>query len=249
MSGHSKWSQIKRQKGAADAQRGQLFTRLSREVIIAAKAGGPDPAVNFRLRLAVQKARDSNMPADNIERAIKRATGGGEGAELQEVTYEGFGPEGTAIVVEAATDNRNRTVADIRNAFTRGGGNLGEAGSVLWNFDLRGVISVNANGRDPDEIALTAIDAGAEDVQVDSGTIDVYTAPPDLERVKKALEDSGVSVASAETARVPKTTVVLDDRAAVATLRLVEKLEALDDVQKVYFNAEFDEDVLVSYTS
>jgi YebC/PmpR family DNA-binding regulatory protein len=249
MSGHSKWSTIKRQKGAADAQRGQLFTRLSREIIIAAKAGGPDPSTNFRLRLAVQKARENNMPADNIDRAIKRATGGGEGAELQEVTYEGFGPEGTAIVVEAATDNRNRTVADVRNAFVRGGGNLGESGSVLWNFDLRGVISVAANGRDPDDIALTAIDAGAEDVQVDADSIEVYTAPPDLERVKKALEDGGVTVSSAETARVPKTTVTLDNRAAVATLRLVEKLEALDDVQKVYFNAEFSEDVLASYTS
>src|SRR3990172_7147446 len=137
MSGHSKWSSIKRQKGVADAQRGQLFTKLSREIIIAAKAGGPDPGANFRLRLAVQKARDNNMPADNIDRAIKRGTGGGEGADLQEVTYEGYGPAGTAVIIEAATDNRNRTVAEIRNVFTRAGGNLGESGSVSWIFDTR----------------------------------------------------------------------------------------------------------------
>jgi YebC/PmpR family DNA-binding regulatory protein len=249
MSGHSKWSTIKRQKGAADAQRGQLFTKLAREIIIAAKQGGADPATNFRLRLAVQKARENNMPADNIDRAIKRATGGGEGAELQEVTYEGFGPAGTAIVVEAATDNRNRTVAEVRSVFKGGGGNLGEAGSVLWNFDQRGVINAQANGREPEEVALTAIDAGAEDVRVDGAGIEVYTAPPDLEKVKRALEEQGIAIDSAETARVPKTTVQLDERDAVQTLRLVEKLEALDDVQKVYFNAEFSEDVLASYTS
>ncbi len=255
MSGHSKWSQIKRQKGAADAQRGQLFTRLTKEIILSAKAGGPDPNGNFRLRLAVQKARDNNMPAENIERAIKRAAGGGEGAELAEVTYEGFGPAGTSIIVEAATDNRNRTVAEIRNVFARAGGNLGEAGSVAWNFDARGVINVPRNGRDPDgasaadQVALYAIDAGAEDVQIGDDSIDIYTAPADLEAVKKALEARGVPVESAEAARVPKTTVQLDEKQAVQVLRLVEKLEALDDVQKVYFNAEFSDDVLASYTS
>lgn len=249
MSGHSKWSQIKRQKGVADAQRGQLFTKLSKEIIISAKQGGPDPNANFRLRLAVQKARDNNMPMDNIDRAIKRATGGGEGAELAEITYEGFGPAGTAVLVDVATDNRNRTVAEIRNVFTRAGGNLGESGSVAWNFESRGVISVAANGKDPDEIALYAIDAGAEDVQVGDGTIDVYTAPADLERVRKALEDHAVKIDSAEAARVPKTTVQLDEKAAIQVLRLVEKLESLEDVQKVYFNAEFSEDVLASDTS
>ena len=248
MSGHSKWSQIKRQKGATDAQRGQLFTKLAKEIIIAAKQGGPDPAANFRLRLAVQKAKESNMPHDNIERAIKRATGGGDGAELTEVTYEGFGPAGTAVIVEAATDNRNRTVAEVRNVFTRSGGNLGENGSVSWNFEQRGVIAVSPNGKDPDEIMMQAIDAGAEDVQIGAETIDVFTQPADLEKVKKTLEDSGVAVSSAESTRVPKTTVQLDERDAVQTLRLVEKLEALDDVQKVYFNAEFSDDVLASYS-
>ncbi len=248
MSGHSKWSSIKRQKGINDAQRGQMFTKLAKEIIIAAKAGGPDPNGNLRLRMAVQKAKESNMPSDNIERAIKRGSGPGEGVEMLEVTYEGFGPAGVAVIVEAATDNRNRTVAEVRNVFSRTGGNLGENGSVAWNFELRGVITVAPNGKDPDEIAMHAIDAGAEDVQVGGDAIDVYTQPSDLETVKKALEAQGVKVSSAENARVPKTTVHLDERDAVQTLRLVEKLEALDDVQKVYFNAEFSDDVLASYS-
>jgi YebC/PmpR family DNA-binding regulatory protein len=249
MSGHSKWSTIKRQKGAADAQRGQLFTKLSKEIIIAAKAGGPDPASNFRLRLAVQKAKENNMPSDNIDRAIKRATGGGDGAELAEVTYEGYGPAGSALLVEAATDNRNRTVAEVRNVFARSGGSMGEAGSVAWNFESRGVLNVAANGKDPDDVAMAAIDAGAEDFSVSGTTVEVYTQPGDLEKVKKTLEDSGLTVESAETARLPKTTVALDEKNAIQMLRLVEKLEALDDVQKVYFNAEFSDDVLASYTS
>jgi YebC/PmpR family DNA-binding regulatory protein len=249
MSGHSKWSQIKRQKGVADAQRGQLFTKLAKEIIIAAKQGGPDPNANFRLRMAVQKARDSNMPADNIDRAIKRATGGAEGVEIVEITYEGYGPAGTAVLVDVATDNRNRTVAEIRNVFTRAGGSLGESGSVAWNFDSRGLISVVPNGQDPDEVALYAIDAGADDVQVGDDTIDVYTSPADLEKVKKALEAHQLKVESAESARVPKTIVQLDEKSAIQMLRLVENLEALDDVQKVYFNAEFSDDVLASYTS
>lgn len=249
MSGHSKWSTIKRQKGAADAQRGQLFTKLSKELIIAAKQGGADPETNFRLRLAIQKAKENNMPADNIDRAIKRATGGLDGGDVDEVVYEGYGPAGTAMMIEAATDNRNRTVAEIRAAFTRAGGSLGETGSVAWNFDTRGVISIASDGKDPDDVALYAIDAGAEDVQVSGDTIEVYTAPSDLEAVKKALEDHDVRVESAEAARVPKTTVQLDEKSAIQTLRLVEKLEGLDDVQKVYFNAEFSDDVLAAYTS
>ncbi|HEY8173251.1 MAG TPA: YebC/PmpR family DNA-binding transcriptional regulator [Dehalococcoidia bacterium] len=249
MSGHSKWSTIKRQKGLADAQRGQIFTKLSKEIIMAAKAGGGDPSANLRLRLAVQKARENNMPSDNIDRAIKRAVGGVEGADLHEIIYEGFGPGGTAVIVEVATENRNRTVAEVRNVFARSGGNLGETGSVAWNFDSRGVISLAPDGKDPDDVALHAIDAGAEDVQVSDDTIEIYTQPSDLENVKKALEDNGIAVASAENARVPKTTVQLDEKDAVQTLRLVEKLEALDDVQKVYFNAEFSDDVLAAYTS
>lgn len=247
MSGHSKWAQIKRQKGANDAQRGQLFTKLAKEIIIAAKAGGPDPAANLRLRMAVQKAKDNNMPNDNIQRAIARGSGGGDGVEVQEVTYEGYGPAGTAVLIEAATDNRNRTVAEIRSVFARAGGSLGEAGSVAWNFESRGIIAVAPDGRDPDEIALAAIDAGAEDVQAGTGTIDVYTEPADLEAVRKALEDGGIHVTTADQTRVPKTTVQLDEGPAIQTLKLVEKLESLDDVQKVYFNAEFSDDVLAAY--
>ena len=247
MSGHSKWSTIKRQKGVADAARGQVFTKLSKEIIMAAKAGGGDPAANFRLRLAVQKAKESNMPADNIKRAIERAVGGGEGTSLDEITYEGYGPAGTAVLVDAATDNRNRTVAEIRNVFSRSGGNLAEAGAVSWNFDSRGVITVSPNGKDADDIALVAIDAGAEDVQVSDGSIDVYTQPGDLEKVKQALEENGVAVESAEASKVPKTTVQLDEKNAVSMLRLVEKLEALDDVQKVYFNGDISDDVFASY--
>jgi YebC/PmpR family DNA-binding regulatory protein len=247
MAGHSKWAQIKRQKGANDAQRGQLFTKLAKEIIIAAKTGGPDPGANFRLRLAVQKAKENNMPSDNIDRAIKKGAGGGEGSDVEEITYEGYGPAGTALIVEAATDNRNRTVAEVRNVFARSGGNLGENGSVAWNFDIRGVLTVAPNGNDADDVALLAIDAGAEDVQVGSGSIDVYTAPSSLEDVKRALEEGGLTVDSAEVQRVPKTTVALDERDAISTLKLVEKLEALDDVQKVYFNAEFSDDVLASY--
>src|SRR6059058_3335389 len=180
MSGHSKWSQIKRQKGVADARRGQLFTKLGREITVAAREGGADPDANARLRLAVQKAREANMPMDTIERAIKRGAGGGEGAALDEVTYEGYGPGGAAILVEAMTDNRNRSVAEIRNAFTRGGGSLGESGCVAWLFDPRGVIAVDVNGQDPDETALIAIDAGADDVRVEGSSLEVITAPADF---------------------------------------------------------------------
>jgi YebC/PmpR family DNA-binding regulatory protein len=247
MSGHSKWSSIKRQKGANDAQRGQLFTKLAKEIIVAAKAGGADPAGNIRLRMAVQKAKDNNMPNDNINRAIQRGAGGGEGADIQEVTYEGYGPAGTALMVEVATDNRNRTVAEVRNVLTRAGGNLGESGSVAWNFESRGVVTVQPNGADPDDVALQAIDAGALDVLVGDGSIDVFTDPADLENVRKSLEDAGLKVAQAEQTRVPKTTVALDEKAALQTLGLVEKLESLDDVQKVYFNAEFSDDVLASF--
>jgi YebC/PmpR family DNA-binding regulatory protein len=247
MSGHSKWSTIKRQKGAADAQRGQLFTKLSKEIILAAKAGGADPDANLRLRLAVQKAKENNMPADNIQRAISRATGGGDGAEVEEIVYEGYGPAGAALIVEAATDNRNRTVAEVRNVFARTGGSMGESGSVAWNFELRGLINALANGRDPEEIAMSAIDAGADDFSISDGAVEIYTQPGDLEAVKNALESSGVTIDSAEVARLPKTTVALDDKDAVSMLKLVEKLESLDDVQKVYFNAEISDAALAGF--
>ncbi len=247
MSGHSKWSQIKRQKGAADAKRGQLFTKLGREITVAARAGGVDPEGNPRLRLAVQRARESNMPMDVIKRAIDRGAGGGDAAALEEVVYEGYGPGGTALLIEAMTDNRNRTVAEIRNAFTRGGGSLGESGCVAWNFANRGVIAVEPNGADPEEVALQAIDAGAEDFQVADGTVEVYTEPTTIDEVREALEGQGVKVASAETAMIPKTTLELDAKDAVTVLKLMERLEDLDDVQRVYSNLDVSEEALKQF--
>lgn len=244
MSGHSKWSQIKRQKGAADAKRGQLFTKLGREITIAAREGGPDPDGNPRLRHAIQRARDASMPLENIERAIKRATGGGEAAALEEVIYEGYGPGGAAILVEALTDNRNRTVAEVRSVFTRAGGSLGESGCVAWMFESRGVITIERPDRDPDELGLLAIDAGAEDVRVEDGIVEVFTLPANLEAVRAALEQQGVRITAAEVTLVPKTTLALDDKQAAATLRLLEKLEELDDVQRVHTNLEISEGAL-----
>ncbi len=249
MSGHSKWSQIKRQKGAADAKRGQLFTKLGREITVAVREGGPDPEANARLRLAVQRAREANMPMDTIERAVKRAAGGGEGAALEEIVYEGYGPGGAAIMIAAMTDNRNRTVAEVRNAFARGGGSLGESGCVAWNFEPRGVISLEPNGEDPEEVALKAIDAGAEDFQVDDGSIEVYTQPGDIDTVRSALERQAIKVASSETAMVPKSTLELEAKEAVAVLRLMERLEELDDVQRVYTNLEMSEATLEEFAA
>lgn len=247
MSGHSKWAQIKRSKGVADAKRGQVFTKLGRELAVAVREGGPNPEMNPRLRLAMDRARAANMPIDTIDRAIKRAAGGGEGNSLEEVTYEGYAPGGAALLVEVLTDNRKRAVAEVRNAFTRGGGSLGEAGCVAWLFDQRGIVAVEASGRDPDEISLMAIDAGAEDVRVEDNVVDVYTTPAELEAVRSALAESGVTIAGAEIGMVPKTSIALDPKEAAATMRLMERLEDLDDVQKVYTNLEISEEALVEY--
>jgi YebC/PmpR family DNA-binding regulatory protein len=248
VSGHSKWSQIKRQKGAADIRRGQLFTKFGREIAVAVREGGPDPAGNPRLRLAIERARQANMPMENIERAIKRAAGGGdEAAALETVYYEGYGPGGAAILVEALTDNRNRTVADVRNAFTRAGGSLGESGSVAWLFDPRGVILVDREGRDPDEIGLIAVEAGADDARGDGDTVEIYCDPSVLEEVRRALEAQHLRVLSAEAAMVPKTTITLDPREAMATLKLMDRLEELEDVQHVYSNIDISEEMLAEY--
>lgn len=248
MSGHSKWSTIKRQKGATDAKRGAIFTKLSREIIIAAKAGGADPTMNFKLRLAVQRAKASNMPNDNIERAIAKGAGGGaEGEQLAEITYEGYGPGGTAMLVSVLTDNRNRTVAEVRHCFSRSGGNLGETGSVGWQFDAKGVITVPLNGKDGDEAALQAIDAGAADVEVQDDVIEVQTEPATLEPVRKALQSAGFEIENADFAMVPKVTVELDTKAAHQALKLIEALEDLEDVQRVYSNADFTDEALESY--
>lgn len=244
MSGHSKWAQIKRQKGANDVKRGAVFTKLAREIQVAAREGGGDPEANFRLRLAIQKAREANMPADNIKRSIERAVGGGAGEQLEEITYEGYGPGGTAVLIQAMTDNRNRTVSDVRAAFTRAGGSLGETGCVGWLFEPRGVIVAMPDGRDPDEVALVAIDAGAEDVQTVDAAVEIYTEPAALERVREALEAERVTIEHAEATMLPKTTVELDDERQAQVIRLVERLEDLDDVQKVYTNVELSDAAL-----
>jgi len=247
MSGHSKWSQIKRQKGVADAKRGQLFTKLAREISVAVRQGGADTQSNFKLRLIMQKARDNNMPLENIDRAIKRASGGTDGAALSEVTYEGYGPGGSAILAQALTDNKNRTLSEVRNILSRGGGNLGESGSVTWLFDSRGVIIADATKVDAEEVALFAIDAGAEDVKIEGTTLEVNTKPQDLEAVRKALELKKVTISSSELSMVPKTMVKLDEKAALQALKLLDKLEELDEVQHVYTNADFPDDVVGKY--
>ncbi len=247
MSGHSKWSTIKRQKGLTDAKRGASFTKLSREIILAAKQGGGDPGMNFKLRIAIQRAKAENMPNDNIDRAIAKGTGSGAESQLDEITYEGYGPGGTAILVSVATDNRNRTVAEVRHAFTRAGGSLGETGSVGWQFESKGVITIPVNGTDPDAIALQAIDAGADDVQVQGESIEVQTQPSDLEAVRKALETAGLNIENADMAMIPKVTMDLETKTAHSVLKLLDALEDLEDVQRVYSNADFTDEALESY--
>jgi len=248
VSGHSKWSQIKRQKGVADARRGQVFTKLGREIAVAVRRGGPDSEGNFRLRLAIQRARESNMPVDNIERAIKRAAGqGGEGEQFLEMTYEGYGPGGAALLLQALTDNRNRTASEIRSTLTRNGGNLGEAGSVAWNFEPKGLIVVEPCDNKGEEMALLAIDAGAQDFKLEDSSLEIYTKPEDMESVRRTLEERQVPIASAEHSMVPKTTIMLDQEVALRTLKLMDKLESLDDIQRVYSNADFPPEALKAY--
>lgn len=250
MGGHSHWSQVKRHKGISDAKRGQIFTKLGREIMIAAREGGGDPEMNPRLRLALLKGRENNMPADTVDRAIKRGTGQLEDAkQLIDVTFEGYGPGGVAILVDVLADNRNRAVSNLRSAFSRGGGSLGESGCVAWQFESKGLILIEASDSDPEEIALMAIDAGAEDVEVEDKRVEVHTAPENLEKVRRALEEMDVPVASAELSMLPKSTISLDDKQAVQVLRLLDNLEELDDVQRVYSNGDFPDEVLVEYAS
>ncbi len=244
MSGHSKWSQIKRQKGVADARRGQLFTKLAREITIAARQGGSNLETNFQLRLVVQRAHDDNMPSDNIERAIKRGGGGGdEASNLIEMTFEGYGPNGVAVLVKALTDNRNRTIQDVRRFFTRHGGSLGESGCVAWLFEHKGVLTVESDASEAEEIALQAIDVGAEDVRTEKGYLEIYTQPQDLERIRKVVEEVR-RVASAELSLIPKTTMLLGEKEADQTLNFLDRLEELDDVQNVFSNIDFSDATL-----
>ena len=252
MSGHSKWAGIKHKKAVVDARRGQVFTKVSRELSVAAREGGPDPTGNFRLRLAVQRAREVNMPADNIERAIQRGAGGKDGAQLEEVRYEGYGPHGVAVMVDTVTDNRNRTVAAIRNLFTRAGGSLGEANSVGWIFTQQGVIRVEAGGRDPEELALElldVLDVGDDgDISVDGAEVQVTLSPARFEDARRTLEDRGYTIESAEVTMNPSTNVEIDAKQAPSVLRLLDSLEEHDDVQQVYANVELPDEVLASVT-
>jgi YebC/PmpR family DNA-binding regulatory protein len=246
MSGHSKWHNIRLKKGKMDAERGKTFTKLAREIIVAAKAGGGNPDANIRLRMAIQKARESSMPADNIKRAIQRGTGELEGANYDELTYEGYGPGGVAVLVEVLTDNRNRTVAEIRNQFSKNGGSLGEQGCVAWIFDPKGLISVTKDGVDEETVMLAALEAGAEDVRAEEETFDVVTAPEDLPAVRQAVEAAGLKYTLAEVTMLPRSTVQIEGKEAQQMLRLMEGLEDHDDVQHVYANFDIPESVLAA---
>lgn len=248
MSGHSKWAGIKHKKAIVDAKRGQVFTKVARELTVAVREGGADVTGNFRLRLAIQKAKEVNMPADNIDRAVQRGVGGKDGAVLEEIRYEGYGPAGVAVMVDVLTDNRNRTVAALRNVFIRSGGSLGESNSVGYLFRSLGVIRVLAAGRDIEELALEiveAIDVGAQgDVREDGDGVLALTAPTDFETVRDALRQRGYAVDAAEVTMHPSTSVTLDEKQAIAVMRLLDNLEDHDDVQEVYANADIPDDVL-----
>jgi YebC/PmpR family DNA-binding regulatory protein len=251
VSGHSKWSTIKHKKGAADAKRGKLFSKLSRAIMVAAKEGGADPGSNLALQNAIEKARSYSMPKDNIERAIAKGAGEGtDGASFETVVYEGYGPEGVAVIVEALTDNRNRTAAEVRHLFSKHGGNLGATGAVAWQFERRGVVLVAGDGIDEDALVLTAADAGAEDVERDGETFVVSSTPDDLTRVREALEGAGYPLESVGLQMVPKTTVAIaEESTAKQVVRLVEGLEDNDDVQDVYANFDIPEAVLEAVAS
>jgi YebC/PmpR family DNA-binding regulatory protein len=246
LSGHSKWSSIKHKKGAADAKRGQLFSKLARGIMVAAKEGGGDPTNNLALQNAIEKARSYSMPKDNIDRAIAKGSGAGADSEaFESIVYEGYGPEGVAVIVEALTDNRNRTASDVRHTFAKNGGNLGGSGAVAWQFERRGVVVVTADGVDEEELLLAAADGGADDIERDGDVFQVTSAPESLATVRTAVEAAGFTVESAELQMVPKTTVAVEDEVtARQVMRLIDALEENDDVQDVYANFDIPERVL-----
>jgi YebC/PmpR family DNA-binding regulatory protein len=244
MAGHSKWAGIKHKKAVVDARRGKLFTKLARAITVAAKEGGGDPDSNARLALAVQKAKDASMPKDNIERAIAKGTGeGGDAAALEDVLYEGYGPGGVALLIEAVTDNRNRTGSEVRHIFSKHGGNLGEPGSVAYLFDKKGLIVVDGERYSEDDL-LMAIDAGAEDITMDDDVFEVLCDPSSLSDVRSALDEAGIEVQTAEIAQLPQVRVPLEEDAAVKLLRLIDALEEQDDVDTVHANFDVSADVL-----
>lgn len=243
MSGHSKWSTIKRKKGAEDAKRGKLFTRLARDITIAARSGG-DPDSNPTLRTAVDKARAANMPKDNIDRAIKKGTGELEGGELEEIMYEAYGPHGVPILVKCLTDNRNRAIAELRRVFNKLGGNLAEAGAVSWMFTTKGYITIENSDQDPDDVFMIAVDAGADDVEISDGLIEVYTQPDQLHTVAGALSDNGLEITDAELAPLPNNEIEIGPKETKQVMGIIESLEEIDDVQQVYSGLHISDEVI-----
>jgi YebC/PmpR family DNA-binding regulatory protein len=249
MSGHSKWSTIKRKKGAEDAKRGKIFTKIGRELAVAAREGGPDPEVNFKLRLVIEKAKQANMPKDNIERSIRRGAGLEKGEALEQVVYEGYGPGGTALIVRALTDNRNRAVADIRRAFSRYGGNLGENGCVAWMFEQKGYVTIPLNGHDPDDLFMLAVDAGAEDVVIGEDTVEIYAEVQDFQAVQESLAEAEIEMDVAELSMIPQTKMDLEPDKGVKVMGLVDALDELDDVEKVYTNLNITDEMFEMYAA
>jgi YebC/PmpR family DNA-binding regulatory protein len=247
MSGHSKWSTIKHKKAAADAKRGKVFTRLAREITIAAREGGGDPDVNFNLRLVMDKAKSANMPKENIERAVKRGTGELKGEDLSEVMYEGYAPNGVALLVHTLTDNKNRTVADVRRVLTRQGGALAEAGAVAWQFERKGYIAIAPDGADADTIFEVAVEAGAEDVVFGEDLVEVYAELGHFQAVRQALQEAGIEFETAELAMIPKATLQLEEKQTLQVMAVIDALEELDDTQQVYSNLAISDEVMAKY--
>jgi len=244
MSGHSRWSQIKRKKGKADVQRGKLFSKILREITVAAKAGGGDPKGNMRLKAAIESAKEVNMPQDNIKRAIQKGTGELPGESYEEITYEGYAPGGVAVMVQVLTDNRNRTAPEIRHTFEKGGGNMGSSGAVAWMFDRRGIVTVDAEKIGEDDLMAKALDAGATDMRRAEKVYEITTGPGEMDTVRDALQKAGVPILEAQVTYVPQSTVRVEGPTATSVVRLVEALEDLDDVQHVYANFDIPDEVL-----
>ena len=247
MSGHSKWSTIKRKKAATDAKRGQIFTKLGKELAIAAREGGPDTEVNFKLRLVMDKAKAANMPKDNIDRAIRRGAGLEKGAILEEITYEGYGPHGVALLILVVTDNRNRAVADIRRWFNKLGGSLGESGCVAWQFEPKGYFTIAPDDLDPDRVFDMAVESGADDVTFGDDLVEIFSEPGDFQEVRDGLERQGLTLESAEITRMPKTTIELDQKQTFQNMNLISTLEDLEDVQQVFSNLDISDDLMAAY--
>lgn len=243
MAGHNKWSSIKHKKGAADAKRGKIFTKLIKEITVAARMGGGDPNANPRLRHAISQAKAANMPKDNLERAIKKGTGELEGVDYEEIVYEGYGPGGVAILVECLTDNRNRTIAEVRHAFSKAGGNVGTDGCVAWMFDKKGLITVSKDDSDEDTLMEVALDAGAEDIKDESDDFEIITEPGDFDAVKNAMDDAGIKYGLAEITMIPQNMTKVEGKEAEQMIKFMEVLDDCDDVQKFYSNADIPDEV------